>query len=83
MSGPALEVHELDPWDDATVAAWHHVYATAERHELGDDAARANPAYTLRSWVGPVPDDLLMGWAELTSSLATAPTSGARSSTST
>lgn len=42
---------------------------------LADDAARAHPAYTLRSWVGPVPDDLLGGWAELTSSLATeAPT---------
>lgn len=42
---------------------------------LADEAARAHPAYTLRSWVGPVPDDLLHGWAELTSSLATeAPT---------
>ena len=42
---------------------------------LADEAARAHAAYTLRSWVGPVPDDLLHGWAELTSSLATeAPT---------
>lgn len=42
---------------------------------LADDAARAHPAYTLHSWVGPVPDDLLPGWAELTSTLATeAPT---------
>lgn len=42
---------------------------------LADEAARAHAAYTLRSWVGPVPDDLLRGWAELTSSLATeAPT---------
>lgn len=42
---------------------------------LADDAARAHPAYTLRSWAGPVPDDLLQGWAEITSSLATeAPT---------
>jgi GNAT superfamily N-acetyltransferase len=40
-----------------------------------DEAARAHPTYTLRSWVGPVPDDLVEGWAELTSSLATeAPT---------
>ncbi|GAB3019111.1 GNAT family N-acetyltransferase [Nocardioides flavus (ex Wang et al. 2016)] len=38
---------------------------------LADEAARAHPAYTLRSWVGPVPDDLVEGWAELTSSLAT------------
>ena len=42
---------------------------------LADDAARAHPAYTLRSWSGPVPDDLLQGWAEITSILATeAPT---------
>ncbi len=42
---------------------------------LADDAARAHAAYTLRSWVGPVPDDLLQGWAEITSTLATeAPT---------
>ena len=44
-------------------------------HGLSDDAARAHPAYTLRSWSGPVPDDLLQGWAEVTSILATeAPT---------
>lgn len=42
---------------------------------LADDAARAHLAYTLRSWSGPVPDDLLQGWAEITSTLATeAPT---------
>ncbi len=42
---------------------------------LARDAARAHAAYTLRSWSGPVPDDLLPGWAEVTSSLATeAPT---------
>jgi GNAT superfamily N-acetyltransferase len=42
---------------------------------LADEAARAHPTYTLRSWAGPVPDDLVEGWAELTSSLATeAPT---------
>lgn len=42
---------------------------------LADEAARAHAAYTLRSWTGPVPDDLLQGWAEITSTLATeAPT---------
>jgi GNAT superfamily N-acetyltransferase len=42
---------------------------------LADDAARAHPAYTRRSWVGPVPDELVEVWAELTSILATeAPT---------
>jgi GNAT superfamily N-acetyltransferase len=42
---------------------------------LAEESARAHAAYTLRSWSGPVPDDLLVGWAEITSSLATeAPT---------
>ena len=42
---------------------------------LADEAARAHASYSLRSWVGPVPDDLLRGWAELTSTLVTeAPT---------
>lgn len=51
------------PVDDAVLAG------------LADEAARSHPTYELRSWVGPVPDDLLQGWAELTSSLATeAPT---------
>ncbi len=41
---------------------------------LADLAAQAAPhhaAYTLRSWVGPVPDDLVQGWAELSASLMT------------
>lgn len=43
--------------------------------ELARDAAPYHPAYTLRSWVGPVPDDLVHGWAELSSTLMTeAPT---------
>jgi GNAT superfamily N-acetyltransferase len=42
---------------------------------LADEAARAHASYTLRSWVGPVPEELLAGWAEITSTLATeAPT---------
>jgi GNAT superfamily N-acetyltransferase len=43
--------------------------------DLADTAAPAHAAYTLRSWSGPVPDDLLRGWAEITSTLVTeAPT---------
>jgi GNAT superfamily N-acetyltransferase len=42
---------------------------------LADEAAGAHASYTLRSWAGPVPDDLLQGWAELTSTIVTeAPT---------
>ncbi|WP_210650227.1 GNAT family N-acetyltransferase [Nocardioides sp. SYSU D00065] len=42
---------------------------------LATDAAAQHAAYELRSWVGPVPDELLAGWAEITASLETeAPT---------
>lgn len=66
--GYALALTEVQrelplPVDDAVLA------------RLADDAALAHEEYTLRSWVGPVPDDLLAGWAELTSTLTTeAPT---------
>jgi GNAT superfamily N-acetyltransferase len=47
--------------------------ATLDR--LAADAAEHHVGYTLRSWKGPVPDELLQGWAEVTSSLMTeAPT---------
>ena len=38
--------------------------------ELAADLAPHHAGYTLRSWTGPVPDDLLAGWARLVSSLA-------------
>ncbi|MFC4786979.1 GNAT family N-acetyltransferase [Nocardioides sp. MAHUQ-72] len=42
---------------------------------LAAEAARHHAAYTLRSWEGPVPDDLVEGWARLSGSLVTeAPT---------
>lgn len=42
---------------------------------LADQAAPHHAAYTLRSWAGRVPDELLQGWVELSSSLMTeAPT---------
>ena len=37
MSGHTI--HEVDPDDDAAFSAWHHVYAVAERHEVGDVVA--------------------------------------------
>lgn len=43
--------------------------------ELEREAAPHRAAYRLRSWSGPVPDDLLDGWARLTATLMTeAPT---------
>jgi GNAT superfamily N-acetyltransferase len=39
--------------------------------ELAAEAAEHHAGYTLRSWVGPVPDELLQGWADLTSTLMT------------
>jgi GNAT superfamily N-acetyltransferase len=42
---------------------------------LAEEAAEHHAGYTLRSWAGPVPEDLLQGWAEVTSALMTeAPT---------
>ena len=42
---------------------------------LAAEAAPHHAPYTLRSWVGPVPDDLAEGWVRLTSALMTeAPT---------
>lgn len=37
---------------------------------LAAAAAPHHVGYVLRSWVGPVPDDLLVGWARLVASLA-------------
>lgn len=43
--------------------------------ELAAEAAPHHAAYPLRSWVGPVPDELVEGWAQLASTLMTeAPT---------
>lgn len=38
--------------------------------DLAREAAARHSGYRLRSWSGPVPDDLLVGWARLTSSLS-------------
>jgi len=38
---------------------------------LAASAAEKHAGYTLRSWSGPVPEDLLQGWAEVTSALMT------------
>jgi GNAT superfamily N-acetyltransferase len=38
---------------------------------LAAEAAPHHPSYVLRSWVGPVPDDLVRSWAELASNLMT------------
>jgi GNAT superfamily N-acetyltransferase len=40
-------------------------------------AARSDPAYVIRTFSGPVPDDLVRGWAELEASLPTEAPSGA------
>jgi GNAT superfamily N-acetyltransferase len=42
---------------------------------LAEDSAAHHEGYSLRSWSGAVPDELLQGWAEVTSTLMTeAPT---------
>ncbi len=43
--------------------------------ELAAEAAPSHSAYELRTWEGPIPDDLVQSWLELTSTLITeAPT---------
>jgi GNAT superfamily N-acetyltransferase len=39
-------------------------------------ATRSDPAYAIRAFCGPVPDDLIKGWAELEASLPTEAPSG-------
>jgi GNAT superfamily N-acetyltransferase len=46
-------------------------------HDLAAEAAPQHVAYTLRSWAGPVPDELLAGWARLTATLITEAPTGA------
>jgi len=43
--------------------------------DLAAEAAPHHTAYTLRSWAGPVPDDIVAGWLDLSATLMTeAPT---------
>jgi GNAT superfamily N-acetyltransferase len=44
---------------------------------LSQLTARADPAYQIRTFSGPVPDDLVQGWAELEASLPTEAPGGA------
>lgn len=45
--------------------------------ELAREPAAHSDGYTLRSWIGPVPEEYVAGWAELDASLETeAPTGG-------
>jgi RimJ/RimL family protein N-acetyltransferase len=46
--------------------------------ELAAEAAPHHAAYTLRSWAGPVPDDLVDSWAALTATLETEAPTGDR-----
>jgi len=49
---------------------------TALLDELLAEAAPHHTAYTLRSWVGPVPDDIVADWVALNASLDTEAPSG-------
>lgn len=46
--------------------------------DLAAEAAPHHAAYRLHSWVGPVPDDLVDGWAALTATLETEAPTGDR-----
>jgi GNAT superfamily N-acetyltransferase len=44
--------------------------------ELATEAAREHAGYELRSWAGPLPDDVVGGWAELAATIDTEAPSG-------
>jgi len=50
--------------------------AGAVLDELAAEAAREHGDYELRSWVGPLPDELVAGWAELAATIDTEAPSG-------
>jgi GNAT superfamily N-acetyltransferase len=51
--------------------------ADAVLDELAAEAATHHAGFTLRSWSGPVPDELAEGWARLSASLGTEAPTGA------
>ncbi|WP_139978002.1 GNAT family N-acetyltransferase [Nocardioides litoris] len=63
-AGYALALGDVQRWLDLPVE-------DAPLEELAAEAAERHGAYELRSWVGPVPDELAEGWAALDGSLTT------------
>ena len=63
-AGFRLGISDVQRWLDLPVA-------DALLDELAGRAAERHQGYELRSWVGPVPDELAAGWAELDGSLMT------------
>lgn len=59
----------------ALVEMYRRLALPVDVERLDEFARRADPAYTIRAFSGPVPDDLVEGWAALEASLPTeAPT---------
>lgn len=63
-AGYALGLSDVQRWLDVPVA-------DALLEELAAEAAERHAGYELRSWVGPVPEELAQGWVELDGSLMT------------
>ncbi|MFB9313651.1 GNAT family N-acetyltransferase [Nocardioides plantarum] len=63
-AGYRLGISDVQRWLDLPVA-------DALLDELAAEAATRHEGYELRSWAGPVPDELAQGWAELDGSLMT------------
>lgn len=63
-AGYRLGLSDVQRWLDLPVP-------DALLDELAAEAAPHHTAYELRSWVGPVPDELAAGWVELDGSLTT------------
>jgi GNAT superfamily N-acetyltransferase len=63
-AGFRLGISDVQRWLDVPVA-------DALLDELAAEAASRHDGYELRSWAGPVPDELAQGWVELDGSLMT------------
>ena len=75
---PSIEFAKKHGYEMALVEIQRRLDLPVEEEtldRLAADAAQHHQGYTLRSWMGAVPEDLLQGWAEVTSALMTeAPT---------
>ena len=71
---PVVEWARRRGYDVGLVDVQRRLQLPVEEELLDALAAEAAPhhaGYTVRSWAGPVPEELLQGWADLTSTLMT------------
>ena len=75
MTSP-VQIRRVDSFDTAEHNLWWQTYAEAKRADMGENALIWTlEGYAIRSWIGPVPDEIVAEWAALDAVLDTeAPT---------